>query len=55
MTDFIFYWNIYGAMLCGVLLCFDGGLFYRARGLEFVNPFWIYNSYNLNYFGTLCK
>lgn len=39
-------------MLYGMVVCVIGGLT-NSKGLEFVNPIWLYKRYRVNWFGAI--
>ena len=45
-------WTGVGVLLLFVLYSIADTPVQKARGLEFVNPMWIYDNYNVNVFGA---
>lgn len=49
----MFLWNAIGFFILCVVAIECSSVLSRAKGLEFVNPCWIYKNYRVNYFGTM--
>lgn len=47
------YWSGIGAMILSIIFMIEKSPVERAKGLEFLNPRWILNTYKVNVFGAL--
>ena len=56
MFDIVFIliiWSFVGYIISDIILCICRGNNLNMRGLEYLNPIWIYRTFRVNYLGVL--